>query len=753
MADLGSLDIQLLGSFRVSVDGRRVEESAWARKKSKTLIKLLALAPRHEMHRDQLIELLWPEVDPQQGQNNLHKVIHAARRALEPDLKEGPQSRFLATQEQRVTLRAAGTLRIDLIEFEQAATAGLAKGDASQFEEALGLYGGELLPEDRYEDWAAVRRERIRQLHHEVLAALAELTADPSRAIELWQQTLAADRCNETAHRALMRLYAKAGKRHLAVAQFRNCQEALREDLQADVESATQRLHEEILGDRGEETESGRGLEPAPAAATTGPGATNPSRGRWLPLAAAAAAVLAGAGWMLLHDHPRTIRALAVLPFTASPSQLEYLSDGITESIIGGLSALPEVRVMARSTMFTYKGVAADPRKAGRELKVDAVVIGSVSQTGEAVQVSAELVDVEDGARIWGQQYRLDPRQLAGAQSSISTEVASALRLKLSRRLQQRLAQPGTTDPGAYRNYLLGRFHWNQRTREGFEKSIGFFEQAVAQDPLFAAAYTGLADAYGLMGFSQGKPRDFFPKAQAMVKKALEIDPESADAHTSLAMIRALYEWNWTGAESAFRRAIELNAGHATAHHWYGVHLSAMGRFDEAQGELGRALELDPLSRIILTNSAYPIHYTRRFGEAIRMYRRVLEMDPGFVVARQDLTEALAESGDEQAALAELRELLRLVRHGEAIGGATTYREAVAGYRTHLTGRLASEYISPVTLAKLSIGLGDSSGALEWLERALEEHSGQLVYLRVDPVYDPLRRDPRFEGLLRRIGL
>ncbi len=274
-----------------------------------------------------------------------------------------------------------------------------------------------------------------------------------------------------------------------------------------------------------------------------------------------------------------------------------------------------------------------DPRVAGRELRVSAVITASISQVGNQIEVDAELADVSDGARLWGQRFTVPSRNLATVQTLLGFQIASALKQKLS------IAPKGspTSVPEAYKSLLLARYFFNQRSREGFNKAIQNFEQAIALDPNFAAAYSGLANASGLRAFSDSSPKPGFEKARQAATRALELDPNLAEAYTSNAMIAALYDWNWAKAEASFRRAIELNPGYSTAHHWYAIHLAAMGQFDTARVELGKALELDPLSPIIRSNSGYPDYYQSRFTPAIAAYRQALELNPGFAVAHQDL--------------------------------------------------------------------------------------------------------------------
>ena len=746
-----TLDIRLLGPFRVSVAGEPVDESRWVRKKARTLVKLLALEPNRELLRDVLIERLWPELDPEQGLNSFHKTLHAARRALEPELRSGAASSFLLTQDQKISLRAPDELFIDADEFERRARAALASNAPGDYSAALELYAGELLAEDRYEDWASVRRDKLAGLHQELLLRYAALQ-ETHGALELLEQATRAVPGNENAHRQLMRLHALAGNRHLALVQYRQCAEALKRDLDAEPEAATQRLYEEIQA----------GLigpsDAAPAASVAAPASAPASaRHRWiLPAALAALAAVLAAGWYSTRTGDR-IESLAVLPLTSDQGgPMDYLADGLTEGLINSLSQIRPLRVMARSTVFTYKGKAIDPREAGRAIGVRAVLTGHVSQRERNLAVSIELVDTRDGAQIWGAQYTFEPTGLSAAQSRLASEVAAALSLKPR---GADFAHVSTRDPRAYDYYLRGRWHWNQRTAPGHQKAVEYFEQAIALDPGYALAYAGLADSYGLLGWQSAPPRAYLPKARSMALKALALDDKLAEGHTSLGMIKALYDWDWRGAEAEFRRAIELNPGYATAHHWLAVHLNGQGRHDEARVEFARALELDPLSRIINVNAGYPDHYQGKLDLAMKAYRRALDLDPSFGAAHSDLALALEQAGREADAAAEVARYLAgagdaaLTERFRQAARAKGYRAGLQVWLDALLERANASYVSPMEIAKLYVRLGNAAKSFEWLDRAFDERSAPLVYLKTDPIYLPLRQDPRYGALLARLGL
>ncbi|MCX6594506.1 MAG: BTAD domain-containing putative transcriptional regulator [Acidobacteria bacterium] len=778
---MGTLQITLLGAFSVAVNGEVVPEDRWTRRKAKTLVKVLALEPNRELHRDQLVERLWPELEPSLGQNNLHKTIHAARRALEPQLEAGTASQFLVTIEQRLALRAPASFQIDAVDFEQAATAALASGGAGELAAAVQLYRGELLPEDRYEDWAAGPRERLAQRFGELLDQLGHLheaAQEHAAALEVWHKAVQADPCNETAHRGLMRAYAASGRRHLAINQYRTCVEDLRRQLEAEPEAATTSLYELIvsgnlpvqaaavaaspptslaasLAAEPARAEVSSSLPPPAGTAVAKAGLSSRLRLRWAVGATVGLAMLGGWEAWRQWQTSRQINSLAVLPFT-SDAPLEFLADGITEGLINSLSRLPNLRVMARSTVFLYKGRATDPREAARATGVRALVTGRVVQQGSALVVSAELVSADDGAQLWGRQYRLEASQLTSAQSALASDLAAALALELHPEAKRRLAEPDTRNSAAYRNYLLGRFFWNQRTPDGFRKAIEQFDEAVRLDPSYAAAYAGLADCYGLLAFDAASPIENMTQARAMANRALQLDPALAEAHTSLAMIKALYDWDWAGAEAEFRRAIELNPGSATAHHWFGVHLNGQGRRREAEAELKLALELDPLSRIITVNAGYPAYHHHEYPAAERFYRRALDLDAAFVVAHEDLALLYEQTGRTAEAAREIATSLRLTGHDSwaaHLEAEVSYPAKLRRLREQLIAESKDRYVAPILIADLSARLGDSDAAFVWLDRALEQRAAPLVYLKTDPRYDQIRNDPRFAVLLKKIGL
>ncbi len=484
-------------------------------------------------------------------------------------------------------------------------------------------------------------------------------------------------------------------------------------------------------------------------------------------LASGSAAVPQGSGLFIASGRRRKSKAvdsIAILPLendSADPNA-EYLSDGITESIIDNLAQLPKLRVMARSTVFRYKGRQADPLAIGIELSVRAILTGRVRQLGDNLIVKAELVDVTDGSRLWGEQYRRKFEDIFAVEEEISREISEKLRLKLSGEEKKKLAKRSTESSRAYELYLKGRFHWNKRTGEDLQKSIVFYQQSIAVDPTYALAHVGLAEAHALLAwfaFVLCPPRQAMPQAKASALRALELDGSLAQAHVSLALVRLLFDWDWAGAESEFKQAIELNPNYPTAHHWYPILLTGAGRFDESLFQIGRALELEPMSLMINATRGWILHYARRNQEAIEQFRKTIELDSGFCSAHWLLGYAYEGAGQFGEAIGEFREAMRLDRTpavlsslGHALARAGRADEARA-ILDDLNRLALQRYVSPESQALVHVGLGENERALEWLERALEERSSYLILLKVDPRLDALRSDARFERLLKSIRL
>jgi TolB-like protein/Tfp pilus assembly protein PilF len=476
-------------------------------------------------------------------------------------------------------------------------------------------------------------------------------------------------------------------------------------------------------------------------------------------LAALGVVALLAAFW-LFREKP--IDSLAVLPFDnmgGDPST-EYLSDGITESIINTLSQLPKLSVRSFSSVQHLKKRSIGPDEAGRQLKVRAVLTGRLVKRGDGFAVSAELIDVDQNRQIWGSQYTPRATDLQTIQEQISRDISDKLRIQLTGKELARMARQSTTDTVAYQLYLQGRFQWNKRTLEGMQDSIDYFQQAIDKDPQYALAYAGQADAYALLAdFSVLPAREVLPKLENAARKAIELDDGLAEAHTSLAWAR-FHNWDWTAAEKEFKRAIELNASYPTAHAWYGEYLMVLGRFDDAQREMQTALDLNPVSPVLKLALGSRYYYARQFPQALEQIQKTLAAEPGFVPAHVYLGRAWQQTGKYPEAIAEFQKALEasqgdtneLAYLGQ--GYAAAKQEADARkVLAQLNERSAQTYVQPIAIALIQALLGAKDEAFDYLRKAYEDRSTGLVYLKVDPAWDGIRSDSRFVDILGRVGL
>jgi TolB-like protein/Flp pilus assembly protein TadD len=510
---------------------------------------------------------------------------------------------------------------------------------------------------------------------------------------------------------------------------------------------------------------------PPPTTAPTSPAATTSSaeylvagvRRNWRTAGLLLAGlILVAAAAVVFLTRDSGMDSLAVLPFvnvSADPGT-EYLSDGISESIINNLSQLPKISVRSFSSVARYRGKDVSPVAAGKELKVPVVLTGRLVKRGDEFAISAELIDVRHDRQIWGSQYTRKVADIMAIQEQISREISEKLQLRLSGEQKQRMTRHATEDTEAYQMYLQGRYYWNKRTLEGVQQSIDFFQQAIQKDTKYALAYAGQADAYALLGDLNVLPaREVTPKVKAAASKALELDDTLGEAHTSLAFAK-FREWDWAGAEKEFKRAIELNASYPTAHAWFGEYLMAMGRFDEALAEMNRANELNPLSPAINLALGSRFYYARQYPQAIEQCQKTLAMDGGFLAAHVFLGRAYLQKAAYPEGIAEFRKALQL-SDGDTnelaalgLGLASSHQETDARKIVdQLKERSQQTYVQPMWVAVIYLALGNRDQAFDWIQKAYDDRSAWLVYLKVDPLFDGVRQDARFTDLMRRIGL
>jgi TolB-like protein/DNA-binding winged helix-turn-helix (wHTH) protein/tetratricopeptide (TPR) repeat protein len=470
-------------------------------------------------------------------------------------------------------------------------------------------------------------------------------------------------------------------------------------------------------------------------------------------------AVLLVLGFFLWHNRRQPdgnvphISSMAVLPLEnlSNDPEQEYFVEGMTDELITDLAKLPEIRVISRTSTAQYKGTRKTMPQIARELNVDAVVEGTVLRVGDRVRVRTQLIYAPADRHIWAESYDYHLSDILTLETEFASQIAAQIHVHLTNEHSRTPLKAGALNPMAFEEYLKGQYFWNRRDGGGLEKSIEHFQRAIESDPSFAPAYADLAQSYMLL--------DAPERAKSAADKALSLDPTLAEAHTALALIYEHY-WRFPEAENEYKLAISLNPNYATAHHWYGEgYLALMGRFDEADREMKQARALDPVSRIIATDCGAVLYLGRRYDEAYRELSKVLEMEPGFSEALMFRGAVLLRQGKYEEAVADLQNATRIDNRpwrlgvlGWALGVAGKRSEAAAILRK-LEALSRQTNVPPWSLAIIYIGLGETDEAFAWLEKAYAERSSDLRALKVDPIYDPLRRDPRFQDLVRRVGL
>jgi TolB-like protein/class 3 adenylate cyclase/Flp pilus assembly protein TadD len=460
--------------------------------------------------------------------------------------------------------------------------------------------------------------------------------------------------------------------------------------------------------------------------------------------------------------------SIAVLPFDnlSGEAENEYFSDGITEDVIAQLSKIGRLKVISRTSVMQYKNAKKSLREIGEELHVATILEGSVRREKNHVRVVAQLLDARNDEHLWSETYDRELTQIFSIQTAIAKSIADALQTTISSNDSAQLEVAATDNVEAYDLYLQGRHHWNKRIPEELQASITLFERALDKDPMFALAYAGLADAYTLLGtFSVLSPVDAYPQAKSAVAKALEINPELADAHTALGFVLMHYDWDWSGAEKEFRRALELNPSSARAHGWYSLFLTVMGRFEEALKEGKLARELDPLSVVIKADAGLALYFMRKYDESIGLYRNIIKTDPTFAAAYIPLGGSYEQKSMYDSALAAFSTAgifskghpiaVAALGHGYAVSGrledAHTMLELLRERSDSGIGE--SYWVGPYWVAAIYTALGDQEQAFTWLERGYQERDGAMVFIKVDPTLDPLRSDSRFSALLKKMRL
>lgn len=456
------------------------------------------------------------------------------------------------------------------------------------------------------------------------------------------------------------------------------------------------------------------------------------------------------------------IKSIAVLPFQAlNPNAVpDYLPVGMADAVITRLGNTGQIIVRPTSAIQKYVHAPADPVAVGKEQKVDAILEGNIELLSDWVSVRVQLVRVRDGALLWADMFKERPEQMFLLEEEVAERIVHSAPFRLSQPAKMRLARTDTTNPKAYQLYLEGRYLLNKRTEQTVRQSVDSFNHAIANDPRYALAYSGLADAYVLLGTYGEPPWELYPSAKAAMLKALELDDSLADAHASRAMISFHYEWSWAEADQEFQRAIALNPNDPMVRAWYAMYLGAMGRRDEALSEAEQAKDLDPLSPIVGLISSRIFYWNHEYDRAIAGYSKIIELDPQFASAHTRLGMTYLAKGSLPDAVHEFEQ-------AESLSGADPYTEGLLGYAEGVSGntgkahqliqkltlRSRREYVPALSIALIYVGLGEREHALEWLSYSYQDRSTHMVYSKVDPLLDPLRSDPRFNALLHQMHL
>ena len=469
--------------------------------------------------------------------------------------------------------------------------------------------------------------------------------------------------------------------------------------------------------------------------------------------------------WLFHSREPALvgIRSLAVLPLEnlSGDAAQNYFADGMTDELITDLAQISALRVISRPSVMVYKGARKPLPQIARELNVDAVVEGTVLRSGNQVRITAQLIEASTDKHLWSQSYEGELRDTLALQQRVAAAIADQIRINLTPQEQAVLKSAKAINPEAYESYLKGRYFWNKRTADGLKVALAYFNEAIEEDPKYAQAYSGLADTYALLGdwqYAVMTPKEAFPKAKAAAIKALELDSALGEAHNSLAFVLDGFDWDLDSGGKEFRRAIELNPGYATAHHWYAWHLSLLGRYDEAIAEMKKAENLDPLSLIINADLAELLVLAHSYDESVRQSRKTIEMDPNFALAHNQLAQAYLQEHRYEEAVLELQKAVQLSGDSPTCIANLARAYVASGKRSEalkllsdLKKRSNTGYSNASEIAMIYASLGDADQAMTLLEKGYEERFNPGVLLR--PGFDPLRSDLRFQNLLHRVGL
>jgi TolB-like protein/DNA-binding SARP family transcriptional activator/Flp pilus assembly protein TadD len=758
--------LTLFGSPSIRREGGEPLAGRAAQRHRLALLALIGMAPSCRLSRDKLIAYLWPESDVERGRNLLKVSSYVLRTALGENalLSEGDDLRL-----------DAEVVRVDAIEFEAA----LSSGDHAR---AAALYGGPFLdgfflsdaPE--FEQWVSRERERLAASYAKALEALAqeaEAARDFAAASAWWKQRAAQDLYDSRVAVRLMQALEASGNPAGALQHASIHHRLLQEEFGIAASPEVAALADKL---RRESVSAGSMSAPAESPATSPPASSSvpqappalavpiaPATGRsprrlvrWTGLVVLLTAVLViAAVWRLSRGSPPP-RSIAVLPFVnlSGDADREYFSDGLTEEIIAGLSALPELKVISRTSAMHYKGSAMPLREIARELKVGHILEGSVRQDGARVRITAQLIDARADDHLWARTYDSNVPDVIRVQEQIAQEVVRALEIELGERVQAPLMEQLTSDAEAYELYRRGRYLWNTRTRDGHERAIEYYRRAIERDSGFAAAYAGLADAYMTsyqLNVSSLTEPEILTRHKWAAERALALNEKSSEAHTSFAVSLQAHR-NWPGAEREFRRAIQLNPSNANAHTWYALLLAGLGRLTEALEESRRADELDPFAVVPSSNYGWHYYLTRDYDRAIAQQRKTLEIGPAWARAYDRLAIVYAQKGMLDESVRALQKAVELGPERPDFLADLAFVQALRGERAAALESLRRAKTQPIeafNIARAHVALGQADSAFAWLERSGWSFPHRAV--RVDPGLDPLRSDARFARLAERI--
>ena len=752
MNPASTVDLRLFGSPSLSIDGVILSGRA-AQRHRLALLALLALSPGRRLSREKLLAYLWPERDTDSGRNLLKVSTYVLRTTL--------GDRALLSEGEDLRLNA-DIVRVDVAEFE-------ASLDRREPAGAVGLYtapfldGFFLSDAPEFERWVTRERERLAGAYGKALESLAEgaeSARDLPRAVEWWKRRVAQDPYDSRVAARLIKSLDETGNRAGAIQHASIHQRLLHEELgiaaTPEIAALVERLRRDPAPDaplvRPAGTPASGVPETAHASDVREKGIR--SRTRWLRAAIALVAAAVGAAlWTTSRRSAERGRSIVVLPFVNLSAQQDndYFSDGLTEEIIARLAAIPDLKVISRTSAMHYKGARRPVREIASELKVAHVLEGSVREVNGRVRISAQLIDARGDRHVWAQSYDRKLEDGFRIQQQIAQEVARALDFELGERVRTLVTRQGTRDPEANMLYRRGRFAWSTRTKDGHDRAIGYYRRAIERDSNYADAYAAMADLY-LTAYQHA----FMPEAQAAIlhreaaERAIALDDQSTDAHTSYA-VALWWQRDWPGAERALRRAIELNPGNANARGWYSLLLSGMGRQAEALVEGRRSADLDPFNAVALSIYGRHCYLSRDYDCAVEQYQNSVEMGE-FPLSYARMAVLYAQKGMRDDAKRAIRKAIELAPEHTDFLGDLAYVEALAGDSSaarESLGRAKQQVMEPFNIARAYVALAEPDSAFTWLERSSWQWPHRAV--QSDPALDGLRADPRFVQLAARI--